>query len=187
MGKVAKGRAAWRKCQNWISVSPEARRSEDMESVLEDARTFFPSLGWNTCISNADGLTTLAFAGLLGTDWIGDRTVQLMVNQLSERLRTSNQASSTLIAGPEFARAIVTATAVRSMYSKSSTPLLSRYEVHQKNKGLDDLYFPANINSNHWIAVHISFKEREYSYGEIRHLITHNPDPHSDFRRLFGW
>jgi hypothetical protein len=171
MGKVVKGRAAWRECQNWISISPEARQSEDTEHILEDVRTFFPSLGWNTCISNADGLTSLAFASLLGTDWIGDRTVQLMVNQLSERLRTSNQAASTLIAGPEFAQAIITVAAVGSTYSKSLTPLLSRYEAHQKNKGLDNLYFPANINSNHWITVHVSFKEREYSYGEIPHLI----------------
>jgi hypothetical protein len=184
MGQVAKGRAAWRNCQNWMAVNPEARRSEETECAFEDARAFLPGLGWNTPVSSSQGLTTLTFASLLGTDWIGGSTVQLMVDQLSERLRTSDQVSSTLIAGPEFARALVTAMDNGSSYSKSSTPLLSRYEAHQKNKGVENLYFPANVNANHWIAVHINFKRREYSYGEILRVIIQVRDTYMEFRRL---
>ena len=103
MGKVAKGRDVWRTCENCTSVSVETCRSEDLKCVLRDAHALFPSLGWNMCISNADGLPTLAFASLLDMDSLMNRTVQLMLNQLSEKLHTSDQATSTLIVGPEFA------------------------------------------------------------------------------------
>jgi len=102
MRQVAKGRAAWRKCQNWMAVNPEAHRSEETEHAFEDAHAFLPGLGWNTPVLNLQGLTTLTFTSILGTDWIRDSTVQLMVDQLSERLHTSDQTSSTLIVGPEF-------------------------------------------------------------------------------------
>jgi hypothetical protein len=112
-------------------------------------------------------LTTLEFAKLLGTEWLSESLVQMMVDSLSARARTDpHTVSSTIIGGPGFAQAIDNAALENKTYSRTTTPLLCRYEQHIKDSGSEHLYFPAHVNENHWIAVHVDYKRREFSYGE---------------------
>ena len=41
---------------------------------------------------------------------------------------------------------------------------LGRYETRVKG-GLEKLYFPLNVNGNHWIAVLVDFKEKVILFG----------------------
>ena len=171
MNRVVKGRAKWKKCENWLATGPNDRtHNADTTRTFDSARAILPTLGWDTPVSGLGrGQTTLTFTSLLGTDWIGEGVVQMMVEQLSESVRMSAAGSKmdTLVAGVQFARALEDAATKKCEYGRTTTPILSRYEAHIDDADVKHLYFPAHVHGSHWIAVHIDFTTKEVSYGEL--------------------
>jgi hypothetical protein len=169
MSKVIKARAVWRKCERWLAVEPDSRlHNGDMTQAFESARAFLPGLGWDTPVSALDQrLTTFEFTNLLGTEWLSTSLVQMMVDHLTARVRADpSLACSTIIGGPGLAEAIDHAALSKQSYTRMTTPLLCRYEQHIKDTNIEHLYFPAHVNTNHWVTVYINFHKREFSYGE---------------------
>lgn len=157
------------KCERWLAVTPDPRiQNEDTTRVFNDAHAILPRLGWDTPVSALDTrLSTMEFTRLLGSDWISTSLVQMMVDNLCMRVRTDPRvASSTIIGGPGFAQTLDHAFLDKMIYSRTTTPLLCCYERHIKDTNMDHLYFPAHVNTNHWITVYINFKKQEFSYGE---------------------
>ena len=169
MSRVVRARTAWMKCERWLGVTPDPRiQNEDMTQVFDDARAFLPGLGWDTPVSALDTrLSTMEFTKLLGSEWISTSLVQMMVDNLCTRVRADPQvASSTIIGGPGFAQTLDHAFLDKKIYSRTTTPLLCRYEQHIKDTNMEHFYFPAHVNTNHWITVYTNFKKQEFSYGE---------------------
>jgi hypothetical protein len=157
------------KCKRWLAVTPDPRiQNKDTTQVFDDARAFLPGLGWNSPISALDTrLSTMEFTRLLGSHWISTSLVQMMVDNLCTRVRADPQVvSSTMIGGPWFAQTLDHALLDKKTFSRTTTPLLCRYEQHIKDNNMEHFYFPVHVNTNHWITVYINFKKREYSYGE---------------------
>lgn len=171
MVKVADAKASWARCERWLSVNTE-KQSETASDVFANASAMLPGLGWRTLVHRSDNQqTTLEFSKLIGNEWLSSGLLQMMIDNLTSRVKSHlSLMSSTIIAGPSFAQTIESAAIRELQYGKRTTPLLSRYEEHIKNNNTDHLYFPANINENHWIAVHINFKKREFSYGKQMQL-----------------
>ena len=169
VAQVLRGRTMWQKAESFIAAQPEEtvrELDEEIFHVFSGTHEMLSCIGWRDPLPGGSGLTTLEFAKILKGDWISDWIVQRMATELSTRLRLQKPNSKTLIAGPELAEYLKEAAEKKLNYSPQTTPLLSRYEAHQKNKRLDKLYFPAHVNGNHWIALHVDFENRRYSYGE---------------------
>jgi len=104
----------------------------------------------------------------LGTEWISSGLLQMMVDNISTHVRADPKtASTTIIGGPGFAQALESAAFDKKAYTRTTTPLLCCYEKHITEAKIEHLYFPAHVNSNHWIAVHVDFKQHKFSYGEF--------------------
>ena len=171
MLEVSKGYTMWQKAERCIAAQPEETVRELDEEVFRafgGAREMLSSIGWRSSVPGSSGLTTLEFAKLLKGDWISDRIVQQMATELSRRLRLLKPDSKILIAGPKLAESLKSAAHQKVKYSQRTTPLLSRYEAHRNSKKMDELYFPAHVDGNHWISLHVDFRNRTYSYGEFR-------------------
>ena len=169
MSKVVSMRTVWCKCEHWLAMSPDPKpHNADMTWAFNNACTLLPGLRWNTPVSALDtGLTMLKFTKLLGTEWLSGSLVQMMVDSLSARACTDpHSMSSTIIGGPGFVQEINNAALENKLYLWATTPLLCHYEQHIKDSGSGHLYFPAHVNENHWIAVHVNYKKCEFSYGE---------------------
>jgi len=154
MNRIIKGRAKWKKCENWLATGPNDRmHNADMTRTFDNARGFLPTLGWDTPVSGLErGQTTLAFATLLGTDWIDDGIVQMMIEQLSESacMSATGSTSDILVAGIQFVQALEEASIKKCEYSRLTTPILARYEAHIDDADVKHLYLPAHIHGNHW-------------------------------------
>ena len=170
MNRVASARTIWTKCERWLAVTPDPKvQSDDRTQAFENARAFLPGLGWDTPVSALDSrLSTTELAKLLGTEWISSSLLQMMVDNISTRVRADPKtASTTIIGGPGFAQALESAAFDKKAYTRTTTPLLCCYEKHITEAKIEHLYFPAHVNSNHWIAVHVDFKQHKFSYGEF--------------------
>ncbi|KAF7967018.1 hypothetical protein HWV62_36215, partial [Athelia sp. TMB] len=169
MRELADAKVSWARCKRWLSVASDTTsQSEAVSEAFADVAAFLPGLGWNTPVHGLDNQqTTLEFTKLLGDDWLSTALLQMMIDHLSARVKADPKlASSIIIAGPSLAEAMESADVRGLEYSRKSTPLLSRYEHHIKSKNLNHLYFPAHVNGNHWIAVHVDFEQREFCYGD---------------------
>jgi hypothetical protein len=162
---VAKARATWFKCEKWLSVAPHTQgHTADMDRAFEEARIVLPTLGWMDPVKALNAqFMTIDFARLLGEDWMTGELVDMMIRDASHRPEVTNM-KKTLLGGTEFGWAM--GRSGDKNYSRSTTTLLSRYEKHVQDHGIEHLYFPANVNENHWIAVHVDFRKREFEYGK---------------------
>ncbi|KAF7972553.1 hypothetical protein HWV62_17764 [Athelia sp. TMB] len=169
MSEIADAKESWAKCERWLSVASNTpRQSEAASQAFANASAFLPGLGWRAAVQGLDNQqTTLEFTKLLGEDWLSSGLIQMMIDHLSARVNADpTLAASTIIGGPSLAQSMVAADVQKLAYSRKSTALLSRYEEHIKSSKTNHLYFPANVNGNHWIAVHVDFEKREFSYGD---------------------
>ncbi|KAF7972493.1 hypothetical protein HWV62_17856 [Athelia sp. TMB] len=148
MSAVVKGKASWARAERILSVGPEtvtAAQSEAVTEVFANAHAFLDQLGWNTP----------EFTKLLGDGWLNTGLMQMMIAELSARAKLNAKISAnTIIAGPHFADAMISASARELPYGRKTTSLLSRYEKDIKDSKKEKLYFPAHVNENHWITVH---------------------------------
>jgi hypothetical protein len=170
MSKVVRARTAWAKCERWLAVTQDPKlHNADMTRAFEGARAFLPGLGWNAPVSALDRrLTTFEFTNLLGTEWMSGSLMQMMVDHITMRVRADPQLmSSTIVGGPGLAEAINNAVLNKKSYTRMMTPLLCRYEQHIKDTNIEHLYFPAHVNTNHWITVYVNFHKRLFLYGEL--------------------
>lgn len=113
--------------------------------------------------------------------------LQMMMEELSTRAKIdTNVTTNTIIAGPHFAEALVSASDRNLCYARKTTPLLSRYEQDIKSANKEKLYFPAHVNDNHWIAVQVDFAKQEYSYGKPSHALLFKLESH-DIAQVIPW
>lgn len=181
MSAVAKGRENWARTERLILVGPDtviAAQSEAVTEVFLNAYAFLDQLGWDTPVLGLDNQqTTVEFTRLLGNGWLSTSLLQMMVEELSSRARThTGIAANTVIAGPHFAQALESASNRELPYTRKTTPLLSHYEKDIKSLKKEKLYFPAHVNENHWITVHVDFSKHEYSYGKPSSVSLYDPD-----------
>jgi hypothetical protein len=52
-------------------------------------------------------------------------------------------------------------------YTKANTSLLHLYGTKIKREGQTELYVPANVGGNHWIAGNIDFNTKVIGFGMI--------------------
>lgn len=163
----------WKKSWMWCTDEIERRHKKmDLATVklLEDTLAQLKVLPWDVTMDYDiwDDVQTLSLASFLSAEWMADTHVAIMLHMVSQRLSETAQASTVLIASRMFTEDILNVDRRLKLPEKRwNRTVLKRYEQEIREKGKEVLYFPLNVNGNHWIAGKIDFVNHTISYGAL--------------------
>ena len=158
---------AWGKTLAWLELEKMRQKREEGRIEIQKAQEMLRStVGWNEKMKYCSGMTTTYhLSRFLGTLWLSDEHISMMVEELECDLDASE--SSDICLG-SFAFTVAINNIELKLGLPSSTKnktIISKYESCVKNGSLRQLYFPLHINSTHWIAGMIDFKKKTISFG----------------------
>ncbi|KAF8797488.1 hypothetical protein BYT27DRAFT_7237241 [Phlegmacium glaucopus] len=161
----------WRQSIKWLDLEEGKARKEKNSKVLElveEACHVLDHLPWDAKMKYCNQQTlTSQLSRFLGTFWLSDDHIQMMIEELNCDLNTKPQLSKTItIASVYFSVSINNVQNNINLPSQSRMKtMLGGYETRVKQGGLEKLYFPLNVNGNHWIAGLVDFKKRIVVFG----------------------
>lgn len=157
--------SSWKKACQWLDSKENTKTDLPTIDAVHAAREILASLGWNVHLTYLQRTVTSAhLATLLGTMWLNDDHIDMMMEELSKEVASDPVlAKKVIIAKLFFAQKVLNSS---GKYTRKDAPLLCRYEKHIKDNDTEELYFPMHVNTNHWIAGCIHFKSRTISFGK---------------------
>ena len=165
----------WRKALAWLDLEEERQTREEGRVAIQKARAMLRSaVGWNMKMKHCSGMTTTYhLTRFLGTLWLSDEHISMMVEELVCDL-DAGKSSGVHLAGFAFTVEIDNIKLKLALPSSARKKTnISKYEDLVKNGSLHQLYFPLHINANHWIAGQIDFTRKTISFGIHGHSLTY--------------
>jgi hypothetical protein len=160
----------WNEAQKSIQYQNEWRRSDRWLSsithpaeVVSQAKGIVGRISWNEPLY-LRGATSLDLMGFLGTPWLSDVQIDMMIDILNERMKTEEHAEGAAIESTVFSQEI---TLVARGSKKSMSKYLSRLANQIQGKHMKTLWFPIHINNSHWITGRVDFERRAFAFGEL--------------------
>ena len=155
---VGKERARWERAQSWVA----SEGSQGMEvSIIEELMERVP---WGMMVrTSPDVDCPLGFMSVfLSTGWLAERHFDVFASYLSERIK--GYADGWWVGGPYLALLVKGIAKLPDRLPKPDGDLehLGKMIVDGK---YEQLIFPANLNGNHWITVHIDVARKEFCFG----------------------
>lgn len=164
---IVEKQVLWRRSCRWLdSKAGKARGDNDLLDVIQSAhKKLSMTLGWDVPMHYQKGeITSSLLAILLSTAWLGDEHISMMMEELTARLALDPELSSKIIiAGLAFPVQINNNAKAKS-YTKSNSCLLYCYQK-QIEGGVGTIFFPLNVNEDHWIVGVINIPARAIGFG----------------------
>jgi hypothetical protein len=155
-------RSLWKTSISWLDQ--EKSKGKTSPELIQQVCQSLEKISWNGQMSYCRGaIYTPELARFLGTAWLSDNHINMMIEELNE----DNPKQKTKIADLlQFAHQISTVHEKLALPEsrRKKTPLW-KYEQEVKEGRLEKLYFPLHINDTHWIAGMIDFKNRMFLFG----------------------
>ena len=169
MAEVVEKQETWRKTFSWLDREERQTQDTQMLQTIKQARDMLAHLGWNSKLPlSRHTQTTILLTTLLSTAWLSDEHIDMMVEELSNEIASDSKLLKKPIIAPlAFSVQLEAAEAAGHTTSRKNPILLSRYEKHIKEAGIEELYFPAHVRKNHWIAGLVDFKQHVIRFGEF--------------------
>jgi hypothetical protein len=166
LAEITAIQSTWRKSCQWLDNEENKTRHLPTISAISATRHILASLGWNLRLTYLQGTVTSAhLAKLLGTIWLDDDHIDMMMEELSKEVASDpGLAEKVIIAKLFFSHQLLN---VDGKYTRKNAPLLCRYEKHIKSNNTEELYFPIHVNTNHWISGLVNFKKQTISFGKF--------------------
>lgn len=162
---VWEARRAWKTAEEWArgwAKELDIRVSVKEGLQQEEIRKVMDSLPWGAdlrCIGAATA-AGVGLASILSERWLNDDHINMFMGDL--RLRMP------LDSGDEVAD-LLFVHGLCAVYdregSRNPGVILRGYEARAREGSLKRLYFPSNINGNHWVAFLVDFENETVSYG----------------------
>ena len=165
----------WGKALTWLDLEERRQKREEGRIGVQKAREILQStVGWNKKMKYCSGMTTTYhLSRFLGTLWLSDDHISMMVEELNCDLDAS-ASSDICLASFAFTVEIDNIRLKLALPSSArKKTVISKYENSVKNGSLRQLYFPLHINATHWIAGVIDFKKKTISFGACRWFFTY--------------
>ncbi|PPR00996.1 hypothetical protein CVT24_000570 [Panaeolus cyanescens] len=173
VSKIVRGQEEWKAAHNWLQEQITKKKLSDMEMVqVEDVEKAIRDLPWNRSMVFERGLTTTReLATFLGNGWLSDGHINMMLqvlaDDLSQRVGVSHNGTRTLIAPLGFSQSILQADRIFKLTDEKWTrTLLYKYKVKINKEEIQDFYFPLHVNDNHWIVGKVDFLKGHVSYAD---------------------
>jgi Ulp1 protease family, C-terminal catalytic domain len=169
MAEIGEYHKLWKQGVAWCKSEIEVRQKKGDHAtvkLLEEAQEKFQNLPWNSQMDFERGNTTTRDLVLfLGTKWLNDTHINMMVQTFAEKL--AEKGDSTILVAP-----LTFSYDIKDVDRKLKQPerrfnrtLLKAYERRITEDGIKKLFFPLHVNENHWIAGMIDFENSTISYG----------------------
>ena len=162
MTTMVRSQSQWKQGEKWLTAE-----SKTMEStkVMSEARDLLAVLPWNE--DAGWSTTTLEFSRLLGTHWVSDTLMDMMMEHLAHRAQCQNSPENkSILIGTVLLSQSIEASARQNDYSPAHAPLLARYEMQITALDIRNLYLPVHVHGNHWVAVVVDFHNKTIQYGK---------------------
>jgi len=164
----------WRKSRQWLDNEEKKTRDPPTIDAIRATRQQLTSLGWNSRLAYQRGnVSSALLAELLGTIWLSDEHINMMMEELSKQIATDLELADKIIIAP-LAFSAQACAAKGKKYTRQSSPLLFHYEKRIREKNVEELYFPIHVKRSHWIVGLIDFRKGTISFGELIHLTMHS-------------
>ena len=149
-----KTQVLWKASELWLDREGSKSKEETLQELIRQVHQLLGSVTWNSKMSYCKGnTTTLHLAKLLGTVWLSDEHINMMIDVLLAEL-SRNPKSKTHVADLSFALEI------SKIHEKApaSQRYLGNFVNQVREQHLEKLYFPLHVNNSHWIAGMVDFK-----------------------------
>ena len=174
MSRTLMKKATWRKAVVWLDKLDEKFVSTGLS---QRARGFMDTLAWGEDLRVLGAATTTdALARLLSDQWLHDEAVDMLTTNLANRVLANPELSCNTIVTTLAFQHCVMATYVHGCPIEQDSmhhALKARLVDGQKKR----LFFPINVDNNHWVAFCVNFVDRTISYGTG--LTAHLHDGHT--------
>lgn len=168
MAETREKQAMWERSIHWLDVEEARCKDEETMEGIRMAKQGLTSIPWNAPLIYQNGMTgTLQLAILLSSAWLSDDHINMMMECLSEQVSADADLCSEVIIAPLWFSHALEKAAQNGSYSKKAVPLLALYEARVK-EGIKRIYYPVNVNNNHWIAACIDFEHEVIGYGQSK-------------------
>ncbi|TFY61180.1 hypothetical protein EVJ58_g4673 [Rhodofomes roseus] len=174
---AADKQAQWRRSEEWLGRWGERVNIK----ATDEARDALQTLGWNSDYRALDAASSVAVLALLVSDeWLNDDIIDMFMSYFGRQARLDSSLRRSVVVAPlAFSHAIASAAAENtngSRYGELARPLLKHYKALLSEHGRSDLYFPVNVDQQHWVALHVDFNKKTISYGmyivEMKDAVT---------------
>ena len=159
-------RSLWKESMSWLDREGSRSKGKTSPELIQQAHELLGSVAWDSQITYCNGqVSTPELAKLLGSFWLSDEHINMMVEELLLDLKNNPKDKIQLVNLSfvmEVARVHEKLTLPDAAKKKT---LLWKFEKQVKEKVLEQLYFPLHIRQNHWVAGMIDFKRRTFSFG----------------------
>ncbi|KAF5384382.1 hypothetical protein D9615_003130 [Tricholomella constricta] len=187
--KIREGQEMLKKAWKWCGKEMEKmRKNGDYDAVdtLEQVKERFGRLAWDAGMDFEKGMVkTLGLSHLLGPEQLTDSDLNMMVQVLTERLPPD---SKFVIASLTLTYDILNIdTKMKLAKNKYDRTVLKRYENLVKTKGIQAIFFPLHVDTNHWIVGKIDFQSDTVSYGDSNSSLLFMAVPRKFNRKLLKW
>ncbi|KAF4590802.1 hypothetical protein EYR40_009399 [Pleurotus pulmonarius] len=164
MVRIQEKRKTWERSFTWLSKEEKRlnQTAGDVE-IVRNAMGYFKVIGWNTPLAQRPFVASFELAPLLGTAWLSDEHIDLMIEVISDRIKEEGVRTS--IVAPLNLSASITLRGTKKE-TASSKRQLDEIKSEIQSKGVTRMYFPVHVNGNHWIAAFVDFERRTYGYGD---------------------
>ncbi|KAF4569611.1 hypothetical protein EYR36_009408 [Pleurotus pulmonarius] len=174
MVRIQEKRKTWERSFTWLSKE-ETRLDQtagDVE-IVRNAIGYLKVIGWNTPLAQRPFVASFELAPLLGTAWLSDEHIDLMIEVISDRIKEEGVRTS--IVAPLNLSVSITLRGMKKE-TASSKRQLDEIKSEIQSKGVTRMYFPVHVNGNHWIAAFVDFERRTYGYGDsLTGIYTQSP------------
>jgi len=158
-----KTQVLWKASELWLDREGKKSKEGKLLDLIRQVRQLLSSVTWNSKMSYCKGnTTTLHLTKLLGTVWLSDEHINMMIEVLLVEL-SHNPKSKTHVADLSFALKI------SKIHKKApeSQWYLGNFVNQVQEQHLEKLYFLLHVNSSHWIASMVDFKQQTFSFGKL--------------------
>ncbi|TFK81466.1 hypothetical protein K466DRAFT_656140 [Polyporus arcularius HHB13444] len=159
MAVALQNQSAWRKALGWARVQlamlADTNLAGKVEGVL-DVMAWGLGLRALGASASVDSLTKL-----LSDQWLDDDIIDMLATDLANRAPVQSGSAVATLAFVHVIMACYGPDATKA----EPTSLLERYRDRVLDGSVVRLYFPANLNNNHWVTFLVDFEKRTISYA----------------------
>ena len=166
MAGIVDKQTAWKRSSQWLHTEDAKMKGMTIYQSSYSLHTkSYHLLGWDVPMHYQQGaVSSSILSALLSTVWLNDKHINMMMEELAARLALYPGLASKVIVAPLAFQVQINNSAKVKTYIKQKSLLLYCYHAWIK-KEVEKIYFPINVNGDHWIAGVVDITAWTVSYG----------------------
>ena len=156
----------WNESISWLDREGSRSKGKTPPELIQQAQKLLGSVAWDSRMSFCNGMvSTPELAKFLGTYWLSDEHINMMVEELLLDLNNNPKHKVQLVSLSFVMEISRVHEKLKLSDSAKKKTWLWKFEQQVKEGDLEKLYFPLHIRQTHWVAGMIDFKRRTFSFG----------------------